>query len=836
MVAQAEETINHGGHGDNSSRCDRSSSRRVLYEQRSWKRFGERMMYIISLLGIVFFSGLSGSYGFQTLAPLHQRHVDSQSAFSAKYDFHCTIQRSSVTFRLYAKAVKLSNEPWYPLLEGDQKADVELQAVELCSQLIRRQLDGETELAKEDEISSRRHLIRGRFMDLTCSRRGEETLEALFNDNIVNGVEEDVIRASAMVIQSLCVFGTQVGVKGTPEQLLKQVAHLDARRDPSLLDRDVYCWDADSVRRLKHRLDREPAVQLLANLQWKRTTQGAFDLLNALKAWTVHEDLALLRSGFPLRFSESEELSAKEATMSERDPEDILGIRKDLRHLKVYTVDSASTSDIDDGLSVEKVENPDGSIRYRVWVHIADAEKWAPRSSEVYAMAQKRITSLYLPRRTIPMFPMELTDTMSLKSNADNFALSLAAEINEDGSLDKSSIFVVPSLIRITYRLTYEEVDEMLEEGTGYREEWQLGVLLDLARKRRDYRVSRGSAESLIPNPIPYNTISTFRDDTAADGIGIKIRVEVSHNAGLNQTVETALNDPNTPKETEIVPVSSSFLLVTEAMILAGEAVGHWKIRLDREVFRSLEDNEDAISNRMRLPFRTQPKPDFKSRARERRMMEDLRDSNVGNGYCFAWYARRFLLPVKISEHSFPHSGLGLDCYVQWTSPIRRFSDLQTHVSVKRSLRRQRLSELLQTKREIPSGLLPVDFGFPFDSWPEDISDLFRLASDDLDEDLNFLQGIGLMGAARTLQRQSQRYWLYEFIKRNHDSQPDLVYMAVVLGCVDPERQQYAVYLPALGLEHRYTSPCRLDPGTRLRLSVESVYPRLGLLSFVRTV
>ena len=744
------------------------------------------------------------------------------------------------TLPLHAKAVKVSNEPWYLFTvdeDEDRQADIERKAVQLCADLIRRQLSGNATISHADEIMNRTPMIKNRFMDLACSEDGEAVLESLFDDDIMNDVDDDIVRASVMVMQSLCVFGTQVGVKGTPEQLRKMVSHLDARRDPSLLERDVLLWDADSVRRLKHRLDREPAVQLLTELQWKRTTQGAFDLLCALGAWGPHEDLALLRSGFPLRFSEAELAAAATAAQSKRDPDEILGIRQDLRHLKVYTIDSASTSEIDDGISIERIENPDGTTRNRIWIHIADADRWAPRDSDLFEIAQKRITSLYLPRGTIAMFPPEVSsEIMSLKANQDSYALSLSAEINEDGSVDPLSISIVPSLIHVTYRLTYDDVDEMLEEGIGYREEWELGAMLDIARKRRYYRCSRDSSESLIPNPIPYNTVNTFPDNSEHDGIGISVKVEVSHNAGQNRTAETGLDESDGPTGVEISPASSSFLLVTEAMILAGESIGRMKIRLDKDEFNRDADKEDCLSNQMRLPFRTQPPPDFKSRARERRVMKDLKEFNVGGGLCYAWYARRFLLPVRVSEHAFPHSGLGLDCYVQWTSPIRRFSDLQSHASVKRALRRQRLAELIQKGDPVPSSLAPTDFGFPFDDWPADMKHLLELSQDDLDQDMNFMQGIGLIGASRTLQRQSQQYWLYEYIARCNKRQPNLTYTAVVLGCVDPERQQYAIYVYELGLEHRYTSPGRLDPGTRLRLLVDSVYPRLGLLSFVRAL
>ena len=177
----------------------------------------------------------------------------------------------------------------------------------------------------------------------------------------------------------------------------------------------------------------------------------------AIGVWEKHEDLALLRSGFSLRFNEQElqavdnvstrcmndsirriakasvckihgesdcfdsfawplsetpDSSANHTTLSQantttRDLDEALGLRRDLRHLKVFTIDSAETSEIDDGLSLEKYIDKDGSEKQRIWVHIADAERWAPRESELYDIARRRVTSLYLPHGPIPMLPRQ---------------------------------------------------------------------------------------------------------------------------------------------------------------------------------------------------------------------------------------------------------------------------------------------------------------------------------------------------------------------------------------------------------------------------------------------
>lgn len=228
---------------------------------------------------------------------------------------------------------------------------------------------------------------------------------------------------------------------------------------------------------------------------------------------------------------------------------------------------------------------------------------------------------------------------------------------------------------------------------------------------------------------------------------------------------------------------------------------------------------------------------DFQSRARERRIWNNLLESNAGDGYCHAWYSRRFFQPVKVSETLTPHHGLGLDCYVQWTSPIRRFGDLQTHSAIKRFIRRKRINELMAEGKAIPSEITPADIGceVPVAVKVDDDGSITQYECDSsaLDEDIDFKVGLGLIGAARQLQRRSQRYWLFEYISRILKENPDnAIFDAIVLGCVDHERDQYAVYLPELGLEHRYLSQKgSLQPGKKLRLKVASVFPSTGLMS-----
>merc|ERR1712157_694201 len=124
-------------------------------------------------------------------------------------------------------------------------------------------------------------------------------------------------------------------------------------------------------------------------------------------------------------------------------------------------------------------------------------------------------------------------------------------------------------------------------------------------------------------------------------------------------------------------------------------------------------NNNYLLPLELRLPFRSQRKPEFHTRERDTKILQSLINTNKGYGYCAAWYSRRLFQPVTISENDpLPHYGLGLNIYVQWTSPIRRLSDLQVHAMIKRYLRRRRINEYyIKNGFDIPKEITPMDLG-----------------------------------------------------------------------------------------------------------------------------
>lgn len=174
--------------------------------------------------------------------------------------------------------------------------------------------------AKEPPVAQKNRkayeLAKGKFVDLCCTLDGEKTLESLFDDEEASNENTHIIQGAIISLQSLAILGMQFGVKATAEQFERSVSHLIETRDNLEMERDYVDWDSTSTRRLKYRSERTPGLQLLSTLLRKRSAQGAYDLLVKLNAWKKHEDLALLRSGFSMRFS-GKELRAAEKVSAE---------------------------------------------------------------------------------------------------------------------------------------------------------------------------------------------------------------------------------------------------------------------------------------------------------------------------------------------------------------------------------------------------------------------------------------------------------------------------------------------------------------------------------------
>lgn len=264
------------------------------------------------------------------------------------------------------------------------------------------------------------------------------------------------------------------------------------------------------------------------------------NLLLRLGVWEEDENLDLLRLGIETSFTriqldESSSLAKEKISLEERE---------DLRYLPILTIDGPLTRDFDDALSLEMVEDT-----FHLGIHIADVASVISQGSILDQGAAERASSLYLPRRQIPMIPPDLSqEALSLKQGCDRQAISLLTRLDKTGTL--LDYRFVPSVIRVQRQLIYDEVNEALSTEPEFEEMYRI------CQHLRQRRIDQGALSLSLPE------------------------VEIKLNPDSSLSLE--LVDQNTP----------SRMIVSESMILY-----NW---LAASLCRD---------NQIPILFRTQPEP-----------------------------------------------------------------------------------------------------------------------------------------------------------------------------------------------------------------------------------
>ncbi|MGI6525188.1 MAG: ribonuclease catalytic domain-containing protein [Bdellovibrionota bacterium] len=197
----------------------------------------------------------------------------------------------------------------------------------------------------------------------------------------------------------------------------------------------------------------------------KLTIQGpppeqAFKLLKKLGIFDKNTNLSLIRHGIKTDFS-PDLVSAAEDLLHPESLSDYpdAAHRLDLTNLNTFTIDDATTQDMDDALSIERIQGG-----YQLGVHISDVASLLHFDTPLDKEACSRATSFYFPSGQIPMLPAKLShDTCSLIVGRDRPCLSCLFELDEAFNIKEAR--VVPSIINVKHRYSYEEVDTLLEDG-----------------------------------------------------------------------------------------------------------------------------------------------------------------------------------------------------------------------------------------------------------------------------------------------------------------------------------------------------------------------------------
>ncbi len=236
--------------------------------------------------------------------------------------------------------------------------------------------------------------------------------------------------------------------------------------------------------------DSESAVfvkELLGHAGIPAQQAAAFRFLVRLGVWSENENLYLHQQGLATDFPQ-EIVTAAEAGKSRLQLIAAGEERADFRSYETFTIDSASTRDFDDALSLRLL----GQDRWEVGVHIADAAHFVDMDDPVDQEAASRVTSIYLPDRRIPMLPPALSEeACSLCLGKDRATLSFLMEVDGSGRIHGWSIR--PGVVRVSRRLTYEHVDALVETEPIFK------TLFYLSERLREQRRERGAV--LLPLP-----------------------------------------------------------------------------------------------------------------------------------------------------------------------------------------------------------------------------------------------------------------------------------------------------------------------------------------------
>ena len=335
--------------------------------------------------------------------------------------------------------------------------------------------------------------------------------------------------------------------------------------------------------------------------------------------------------------------------------------RKDLRTKEIFTIDGDDTKDIDDAVSLEKLENGN----YLLGVHIADVTEYVKEGSELDKEAYKRATSVYMGNTVNPMYPVELSNGIcSLNPNTDRLALSVEMEINTKGKVINYDIF--ESVINSKKQMTYNNVNKILtnqETPVGYenfvttlKEMYELSKILKKNRQNRGYQEFQTSEMKIETNEKDFPIGFHLRES----GPGQKL-IEMFM-LSANETVATYIYNLGIP-----------------SIYRDHDKPNEEKLKKVTQVIRDYGEN-----------FKTKGKllsPKYISS-----MLEGLKESEKYETYNNMLL--RCLAKATYEAYNIGHFSIGIDserkeAYAHFTSPIRRYPDTLLHRILKMIIKKK---------------------------------------------------------------------------------------------------------------------------------------------------
>ena len=364
------------------------------------------------------------------------------------------------------------------------------------------------------------------------------------------------------------------------------------------------------------------------------------DIMSIIKAYDL-----------PMEFPESVMKSLNDIP-DELSPKDYAG-RVDLRDLQTVTIDGEDAKDLDDAITVSE----ENGI-YHLGVHIADVSNYVKEYSPLDKEAYKRGTSVYLVDRVIPMLPHKLSNGIcSLNQGCDRLALSCLMDIDEKGNVISHKI--CESVINVDRRMTYTNVkkilenedEEILNEYKDFADMFRLMEKLALILRQR--RFKRGSIDFDFPE------------------------------------TKITLNDKGEPVEIKPYDRNTATRIIEDFMLIANETVAEdyfWQEipflyrsheNPDPEKIRRLGTFINNFGYSIKIGDEIHPKE-------LQKLLVKIEGSDEEN--LIARLTLRSMKRASYTTECVGHFGLAAKYYCHFTSPIRRYPDLQIHRIIKENL------------------------------------------------------------------------------------------------------------------------------------------------------
>ena len=382
----------------------------------------------------------------------------------------------------------------------------------------------------------------------------------------------------------------------------------------------------------------------------RRLFNGAFNEAEVIKIIGHKNDVGIdilsyvYEYGFDPTYSD-DVMAEVEKIPSEVSEEEMLS-RTDLRDKMIFTIDGKDTKDIDDAISIEKIDND----KYILGVHIADVSHYVKKGSYLDDDAYERGTSVYLVDRVVPMLPHKLSNGIcSLNPNVDRLAMSCVMEINGKGYVSNYQIF--KSVIRSKKQMNYDDVNSILEDNvipSGYEEYVDtLRTMNELSNILRKKMVRHGYIEFNIKEP-------KIIVDDSCHPVDIKVceqrtgeKLIENFMIVANETVAGFIEDKNLPGIYRVHDKPNKEKLIEYLKFLS---IKGYNIKADVNRF-SPKDYQNIINK-----FKNDPARDI-----------------------LGTLAIQTMSKAKYSDINIGHYGIASKRYSHFTSPIRRYPDLTLH-------------------------------------------------------------------------------------------------------------------------------------------------------------